>query len=184
MESRSGRRWAVWLLVAVAVVALPVGGIAAVRAADSRPQLRSEVDRLVLLVDATAREATPGRAWLPSPDNPDISPETLSDPQESAGMDHCDYWWNLVLEGWQTGYGYQTAIPSEEAWRDVLADVRAYWEGLGYEVEVVAIDGHSQLSVDLGHSRLSLYLGHSRLPLHRVLGQAVLTGSTDCLPTG
>lgn len=179
MGWRWDRKRTAWLIVATVVAVLPVGGVAVVRAVDDRPRLGAEIERLVPLVDATAREAVPGRAWSPSLLNPALSPAALKDPRGAAGVDRCDSWWNRVLEGWQSGYGYQLAVPDDAAWQVVAVRVRAYWEGLGYDVEVAAIDDEvaGEVMVDLGHSRLSLYRD-------RVLRQALLMGSTDCLPTG
>ena len=112
MGARRGRVRAGWIIVAAAVVALPVGGIAAARTADNRPSLRSEVAHLVPLADATARQAVPGRAWVLSPLNADLFPATLTDPHLAPGFDRCDYWWNLVRPVRQTDYGYQPAVPA------------------------------------------------------------------------
>lgn len=165
-------------------VALPSLGAVTFVLGDGRPPLREGLERVAGLVDATVRDAAGGRPVVADPFNADPtladrlptyrSLDDHSDSRRYPNYDDCDAGWHLVRDGWQTSHGYAIVL-RDEGDRDVLlAAVRTYWEGLGYDVEPTG-GRLAGVEVDLGG-------GDVRLVVDRERRVAKLSGVTDCLP--
>ena len=163
-------------LILLAIVAFPAVGVVAIRELDDRPHLATERAHVVTLVETTASHADQRSTWHLDPSK---SIEGRIDSGSSStfeDFDRCDYWWNMFLPGYQTGYALYQDEVTRESWEGVLGDVSQFWESLGYAV-AISDDGASdaEASVKLNYSQLSL-------TWDRYAERLVLMGTTECLP--
>jgi hypothetical protein len=165
-----------WAIVAL-VVLLPIGlMIPEVRALpfkpfDDRPQLDSELRSAIALIDGTIAEVGQGRKVTIGPVNIAQQRSDQGDLSEGVSYDRCDDWKSWFYPGWSGLRFYLIEIANAEDGEAFMADVRAYWESLGYSVIVAP----NALFIDQGTLRVDFDL----YPPDDAVWLAV---GTDCLP--
>lgn len=163
----------VWRLSILGLAALmPIAGFVAVRTLDDRRTLHDGTAAMTAIVDETLGALGPGRQITLNrvnvPDPPFVRQEDRLD------YDQCDYWWSIVLPGWEAGLSYTVPTHGEQDRAVVFATVRALWSTYGGELtgDIAANGG---LALDLDHSHYRMYVG-------QMFHEIVLSGATHCLP--
>lgn len=165
--------------LSIAVLVVMLLAMATIRAQDERPKLGDTLASVTSLIDTTVADVAAGRPHALIAGSSDLT--RADHPSGEAGYTRCRSWRDRVTPSWRGSYGYAIPLQGDA---EAARLVQAVWESWRWLGNHESLDW--DFAADAAQPFARLVSPHTvvEVTIDRTAGEAVLTGRTECLPTG